>query len=350
MNKVMESGDASSTLCVLPCPLLQGVLIKGGAALELAHRTRVIVFDKTGTLTRGECTVTRLVALDGQGRPLGTEDEVPDLTPAAADGKADGVPGQEQGEQERQSAWPRRQLLCLLAAVEACSEHVLARAVVAYCAKELLLEDTTAEWHGSGGKTNGGGGADGDEKQQAAVAAGAAGGAAALRAAAAAVASRDVQVRDFTAVPGRGVSCVVDLSPAAAEAVAKATAGRQEGQQQLQQQSHGVRVAIGNAAWMREQGCALCPEAEALLRAMEEREAASVVAVAAGGRPLALVALRDSIKPEVGRKGEGRGVPGNRKAAKGNRKRRWGQGQAGFGRYVRHVYAFTMQYTGKEVA
>ncbi len=285
---------------------LQGVLIKGGAALELAHRARVIVFDKTGTLTRGECTVTRLVALDGQGRPLGAEDEVQGPTAAVADGKAaDGVPGQEQEEQERQAAWPRRQLLCLLAAVEACSEHVLARAVVAYCAKELLLDDTNADWNGSGSKVNGvnGAGADGGEKQQqpaaAAAAAGAAGGAAALRAAAAAVASRDVQVRDFAAVPGRGVSCVVDLSPAAAEAVANAIGGGQEGQQQ--QQSHGVRVAIGNAAWMREQGCPLCPEAEALLRAMEEREAASVVAVAAGGRPLALVALRDSIKPEVGR-------------------------------------------------
>lgn len=69
-----------------------GVLIKGGAFLEAAGSLKVIAFDKTGTLTRGQPAVTRVVSLDGVG---------------------------EEG------------VLQVAAAVEARSEHPLARAVVA---------------------------------------------------------------------------------------------------------------------------------------------------------------------------------------------------------------------------
>ena len=42
-----------------------GVLIKSGAALEIAHKVDTVVLDKTGTLTLGRPTVTDVVAADG---------------------------------------------------------------------------------------------------------------------------------------------------------------------------------------------------------------------------------------------------------------------------------------------
>lgn len=41
-----------------------GILIKGGEALETAHRLQVVLLDKTGTITKGRPTVTEIVASD----------------------------------------------------------------------------------------------------------------------------------------------------------------------------------------------------------------------------------------------------------------------------------------------
>jgi Cu+-exporting ATPase len=42
-----------------------GILIRGGEALEIAHKLNAIVLDKTGTITRGEPAVTDVLAVEG---------------------------------------------------------------------------------------------------------------------------------------------------------------------------------------------------------------------------------------------------------------------------------------------
>ena len=42
-----------------------GILVKGGEALEAAHKLTTVVLDKTGTLTKGEPALTRVVATNG---------------------------------------------------------------------------------------------------------------------------------------------------------------------------------------------------------------------------------------------------------------------------------------------
>eukprot|EP01025_Chloroclados_australasicus_P021671 TRINITY_DN22727_c0_g1_i7.p1 TRINITY_DN22727_c0_g1~~TRINITY_DN22727_c0_g1_i7.p1 ORF type:complete len:1004 (+),score=157.35 TRINITY_DN22727_c0_g1_i7:25-3012(+) len=83
----------------------QGILIKGGDALERAYRVTNVIFDKTGTLTTGRSTVVDFKIFkeeDYKGPPL-TQDE----------------------------------LLILATAVERTSEHPLARAVIKYAEDKL---------------------------------------------------------------------------------------------------------------------------------------------------------------------------------------------------------------------
>lgn len=55
----------AAILSALSAAARQGVLFKGGGALETLATVEVYAFDKTGTLTTGKASVTGLVALDG---------------------------------------------------------------------------------------------------------------------------------------------------------------------------------------------------------------------------------------------------------------------------------------------
>ncbi|KAF3688428.1 Copper-transporting ATPase 2 [Channa argus] len=78
-----------------------GILIKGGEPLEMAHKISVVMFDKTGTITNGVPRVTRVLVLWEMAR------------------------------------MPLRKILVVIGTAEASSEHPLGVAVAKHCREEL---------------------------------------------------------------------------------------------------------------------------------------------------------------------------------------------------------------------
>ncbi|MDQ4075459.1 MAG: heavy metal translocating P-type ATPase [Chloroflexota bacterium] len=95
-----------------------GVLIRGGEALETAHKIDAIILDKTGTLTKGEPELTDVVAVERQKATTAT---APALVGVAINGEraADDASGD-----------PEDELLWLAASAERASEHPLGEAIV----------------------------------------------------------------------------------------------------------------------------------------------------------------------------------------------------------------------------
>ena len=99
----------------------EGILIKGGLQLEALGQVQAVAFDKTGTLTNGTPEVTDVITLDG---------------------------------------YDRKQALRLAAAVEARSEHPLARAVVTYTHAQGIEPPAAEEFkalvgHGASARVDG---------------------------------------------------------------------------------------------------------------------------------------------------------------------------------------------------
>jgi Cu+-exporting ATPase len=79
----------------------QGILIKGGEALQRADAITTVVLDKTGTITEGKPAVTEVIRTEGDG-------------------------------------WSDREFLRLVASLEASSEHPVAEAIVRSAGEQML--------------------------------------------------------------------------------------------------------------------------------------------------------------------------------------------------------------------
>ncbi|MDR1148486.1 MAG: heavy metal translocating P-type ATPase [Spirochaetaceae bacterium] len=93
-----------------------GILIKGGEALETTHKINTIVFDKTGTLTEGKPEVTDIIVLDEADCAR---------KPEAANESAD-----ESANKNAPPALSKDMLLQIAASAEKGSEHPLGQAIV----------------------------------------------------------------------------------------------------------------------------------------------------------------------------------------------------------------------------
>uniref|UniRef100_A0A803T364 Copper-transporting ATPase 2 n=1 Tax=Anolis carolinensis TaxID=28377 RepID=A0A803T364_ANOCA len=82
-----------------------GILIKGGKPLEMAHKIKTVMFDKTGTITYGVPKVMRVLLLGNAGTSLSL-----------------------------------KKVLAVIGTAEASSEHPLGMAVTKYCKEELGTE------------------------------------------------------------------------------------------------------------------------------------------------------------------------------------------------------------------
>jgi len=97
-----------------------GILIKGGRALEVSRRVKKVVLDKTGTVTVGKLSVVGMQWVSASSTTHDEELNAKDLESICADG-----------------ATTKRDIIAMVCATEVKSEHPLAKAIAVY-GKELL--------------------------------------------------------------------------------------------------------------------------------------------------------------------------------------------------------------------
>ncbi|XP_076147849.1 copper-transporting ATPase 1 [Alosa pseudoharengus] len=216
-----------------------GILIKGGEPLEMAHRIQSVVFDKTGTITYGAPKVVQ-VRMVVEGNRV-----------------------------------PRSRLLAIVGTAENHSEHPLGAAITRYCKQELGTESlgTCTDFQSVPGcgircqvsNTEGllrreDSDGDSEENQRNAVL---------------------VQISDTR---GRGVDSshplIMDPQPLTLV------------------QSASYSVLLGNREWMRRNALQLRSDVDEAMTE-HERRGCTVVLVAVDGVLCAMVAIADTVKPEA---------------------------------------------------
>jgi len=211
-----------------------GVLIKGPEILESTRRVDTVVLDKTGTVTQGAMALEAVVTVSG--------------TLELGEG-SHGTPGDAAALDALRHA----------GAVEALSEHPIARAVAAAAARSsrpaVVPDATTPDAGAPGAGTQVG--ADG-------------------------VVVGSLQAFDFRSTPGGGVEAVVRT---AHSGLSLGTGGL-----------NARRVLVGRPTWLADQGLAL-PGDLADAFAAAERTGASAVVVGWDGAARAVLVLRDPVKP-----------------------------------------------------
>ncbi|MBO0609747.1 heavy metal translocating P-type ATPase [Myceligenerans salitolerans] len=220
-----------------------GVLIRGPEVLEKTRRADTVVLDKTGTVTQGRMTL---------------EDVVVPAASSAASGSAQ--PSDATGEVREV---PAREVLRYAAAVEALSEHPVARAVAQAEGVGQVAPRPDPERHG--------GPADGGPVRREQDGSASDGG---------------LEVSGFVAHPGGGVEGLVRRSHAGlGSGPASGGAGL-----------NTRRVAVGRAGWLEDRGVAVPAE---VTTAVEHAEATGATAVVAAidGTARGVLVLRDPAKP-----------------------------------------------------